>query len=441
MNLPARFSHAFAVCIAVVAVTSFGVGPAQAQSAYNVASQFNGTNGSFPIGLTPDGAGNFYGVTETGGFIPSNGLCAPDGCGTVFKLSPNSSGGYTRTVLHKFSGDHDGAYPLASVILDSAGNLYGTTFNGGLPSLGIVYELSPTSSGNWRESILWTFTGPDGGSPVSSLTFDSDGNLYGTAEVGGVHDVGVVFELSPTLSGAWSETVLYNFDRGSKGRYPMGGVTLGGIGTSVLLYGTASNGGNTAQSCGAAGCGVVYELSRNAFGELTETAIAAFVADRGNGPLGNLVFDPSGNLYGVTRYGGDVSGCSNLGCGVVYELSPDGGGDWSENLLRVFEPGPNDTGDFHGAEPLAGLAIDSSGNLYGTTLSGGTSGYGVVFKISVGTGQETVLHSFTGGTDGGKPYSPVVLEGTKIFGATSLGGVSSDCVQSPGCGVVFEISP
>jgi uncharacterized repeat protein (TIGR03803 family) len=218
-------------------------------SSYSIINEFSGADGASPIGnLIADSAGNLYGVTQGGGTSP---FC-PHGCGTVFKLSPTSSGGWERTVLYEFAGTSDGNEPLAGLVMDSSGNLYGTTYQGGVHFRGVVFELSPTSSGFWKETVLHAFqdfTEGDGQNPISQMVFDSSGNLYGTTTQGGVGNCGfgsagcgAVFELSPNSQGGWTETVIYSFGtRGGlgDGLSPEGPLVFDSQGA---LYGTTFQG-------------------------------------------------------------------------------------------------------------------------------------------------------------------------------------------------------
>ncbi|MGH6839302.1 MAG: choice-of-anchor tandem repeat GloVer-containing protein [Methylocella sp.] len=323
------------------------------------------SDGSGPeAGLIADSSGNLYGTT----FIGGTSLCFGQGCGVVFKLSP----GGTETVLHAFTGfPSDGAFPELGLIADSSGNLYGTTLEGGggssgcyiAPSslgCGVVFKLSPGGT----ETVLHSFTGgSDGLFPTSTLIADSGGNLFGTAVGGGASGNGVVFKLSPS----GTETVLYSFKGGSDGGAPEGGMIADSSGN---LYGTTGVGGASVCIDGL-GCGVVFKLTPGG----TETVLHSFAGGSdGSDPVGGLIADSSGNLFGTTG-GGGGSGCGGSGCGTVFKLTPGG----TETVLYSF------TGGSDGGLPRAGLIADSGGNLYGTTLNGGASDAGTVFKLT-GTG-------------------------------------------------------
>lgn len=291
---------------------------------------FQGNDGANPIGnLIFDSSGNLYGVTEYGG----TGNCHPQnvvfpGCGTVYKLNPNESGGWTYTTLYNFQGGNDGEYPNAGLILDNAGNLYGTTLSGGtgVPSdcgleqqCGTVFELSPNGA-SWTETVLYSFQGgtADGAEPVG-LIFDTNGNLYGVTSYGGTENDGTVYELIPHSGGGWTDKILYSFDGKADGSSPASGLTFDAAGN---LYGSATGGG----SC----CGAIFELSPSVSGSWTETTLHQFSGNPPDAasPNGGLLFDSAGNLWGSTLWGNYYQPCGPYegGCGTVFELSPNGGG-------------------------------------------------------------------------------------------------------------------
>ena len=262
---------------------------------HTVLYSFSGAaDGGVPSGLVMDSAGSLYGTTLQGG----QSQCA---CGTVFTLTPTSNG-WTETVLYSFAGDPDGAGPFAGVIFDGSGNLYGTTYGGGTNSTGAIFQLSPNSGGGWTETVLYSF-GPyghyDGYGPHSSLIFDAGGNLYGTTYGGGVpspicSSCGTVFQLTPSSQGQWAESILFSFG-GFDGAYPVSGLTLDQAGA---LYGTTHAGG--LPPCGQPSCGVVFKLAPDA-GRWTETVLHSFTAGNdGNAPWAGVVFDDRNNLYGTT---------------------------------------------------------------------------------------------------------------------------------------------
>ena len=330
----------------------------------NVLYNFTGgSDGGQPYGsLVFDTTGNLYGTTNFGGSSNCN-----MGCGTVFELTPGSSG-WTETAIYTFSGGSDGREPSARVRLDAAGNLYGTTLLGGNigsscdSGCGTVFKLAHGSSG-WTESVLYAFQGgSDGASPYDGLTFDPAGNLYGTTYSGGASANGTIFELTPGSNG-WSETVLHSFTGGHDGKYPFGDLILDAAGN---LYGTAFQ--------GAAGYGVVYELSPNSKGGWHERALHAFENAPAGNPVAGLVMDPAGNLYGTTMLGVTETACGG-GCGALFELIPAAGGSWNYKIVHNF----GKAGD--GYHPTGDLILDSASNLYGTTELGGEQGSGLVFQI------------------------------------------------------------
>jgi len=314
-----------------------------------------------------DAAGNLYGTSIYGG---------TDDAGTVFELSPTVGGGWTEKVLYSFTSIvyDDGAFPHGSLIFDAAGNLYGTTDNGGPycflhQGCGTVFELSPGQGGSWSETVLYSFSGGDGtgdgANPLGGLIFDAFGNVYGTTFGGGLHGQGTVFELTPTAGGSWTESVLYSFGPLPDGQEPWAGLILD---TAGNLYGTTSIGGAYTYY------GTVFRLTPDGNGSWTETLLHSFGDDKdaADPAYVSLISDAAGNLYGTTSGGGVYNG------GTVFEFSPDGSGGWTETLLHSF---PNNRID--GYSPYAGLTFDSAGNLYGTTNYGGTYREGTAFELSL----------------------------------------------------------
>jgi uncharacterized repeat protein (TIGR03803 family) len=419
-------------------------------------------DGGYPSsGLTMDSSGNLYGTTQFGGVVsaPCNPEYSPLGCGTVFELSPNGTGGWTETVLYNFLGGSDGQYPSSGLIFDQAGNLYGATQAGGASNNGTVFELSH-GSGGWTETILYSFQGgtTDGASPQGNLIFDQSGNLYGTTSSGGNlssdcdyfggGSCGTVFKLSPNGSGGWTETVLFEFPGSyapgstTDGSSPNGGMVFDQAGN---LYGTTQAGGSGPCTGADFGCGTVIELSHGVSG-WTETVLYNFQGGSdGALPQAGLIFDQSGNLYGATQEGGQTStgnpDCNNAspypGCGTVFELSPNGGG-WKETILHTFQM-KND-----GGYPSSGLIFDQKGNLYGTAGAGAGSSPadGMVFALSPkGSGgwAETILYNFQGGLDGSNPQGGVIFDQAgHLYGTTRNGGPSG-CGTEGTCGTVFEL--
>ncbi len=356
----------------------------------------------------------------------------------------------TESVVHSFGVSNDGAYPQTQLTFDAHGDLYGVTQLGGEHGGGTVFELSPVTGG-WQETVIYNFCSStgcvDGNGPDGGVVIDAKGNLYGTAEFGGTKGLGVVFELSPSASG-WTETVLYNFcqQRGcADGDEPFAKMIMDSAGN---LYGTTSIGGTG----GGNGNGVAFKLTRGASG-WTESVLYKFCQQTncadGSQPWGGLVMDHAGNLYGTTSQGGGGAlNCDKFkeSCGVLYELSPGAGG-WKQSVLYDF---CSAAACADGAEPLASLILDSKGNLYGTTLGGGNPacqvqahGCGVVFELSPSGSawSESVLYTFSGATDGGVLFAPVVLDSKGNLSGTTYQGGNQGCGSGMGCGVVFKLSP
>ena len=366
MKNQGKFLASGLLTAALVAALMFG-GAALAAAQEEVLHSFGkGMDGRFPeAGLTIDSKGNLYGATGEGG---------ADGGGMVFELTPKAGGGWTEKVLHNFpSDDKDGAYPLASLVFDTAGNLYGTTEYGGSEASGTVFELTPEAGGKWTEKVLHSFhdNGKDGYDPEARLILDTAGNVYGTTTYGGgASTYGTVFELTPKAGGRWAEKVLHRFDyNGKDGVNPYAGLILD---TAGNLYGTTGGGG-------AYTYGTVFELTHKAGGKWTEKVLHNFNDNGKDGylPAASLIFDSAGNLYSTTNVGGaSGAGCGGEGCGTVFELTPKAGGRWTEKVLHSFSDNGKD-----GVSPYAGLIFDAAGNLYGTTYFGGASGVGTAFEI------------------------------------------------------------
>lgn len=340
----------------------------------------------------------------------------------------------------------DGNAPYGGVILDSAGNLYGTTGFGGtgqscsIGGCGTVFELT-LSNGKWGEKVSYSFCSSsnctDGKEPAAGLVFDKAGNLYGTTYRGGTYGLGTIFELIPG-NGSWTEKVLYAFGASSiDAATPDAGVIFGKDGN---LYGT-TYGGGTGQGCPTGGCGTVFELMQNN-GEWTEKILHNFDNNGEDGfdPLAGVIFDSTGNLYSTTASGGaDSAACNRLGCGTVFELSPGTNGQWTEKILHSFF---NNGAD--GTAPFAEVAFDSAGNLYGTTQLGGTdftgcsfNGCGTVFELSPGTNgewTEKVLYSFNENGQSGAFPEEIIVGAGGLYGTAGSGGTY-------GWGTVFLLRP
>lgn len=372
---------------------------AQAQTFTSLYSFAGGADGNQPGGLVRDKAGNLYGSTTVGGGGPCESRA---GCGTVFKLDVNNN----ETVLYAFTGGKDGALPAPYLVLDSAGNLFGTTIEGGniycglSSGCGTVFKLDPSA----HETVLYDFIKSTSGSSPNGVTQGATGTLYGTTQYGGEYPgSGSVFQLG--LTG--KETVLHVFAGGADGSLPYTGVIRDKAGN---LMGVTSEGGRL-------GYGTIFKVESTG----AETVLHAFDESDGEAPLGGLLQNGE-YLYGTTSTAGE-SGC--FSCGTVFKLDKAG------NFTVVY----NFSGGSDGGRPTGNLVHDAAGILYGTTVYGGTFGYGTVFKLDPTTGQETVLYSFTGGVDGLFPSSGVILDAAgNLYGTTLLGGTFFS-------GTVFKIVP
>jgi uncharacterized repeat protein (TIGR03803 family) len=370
-----------------------------AAAQYQVLLNFEGLNGSIPIApLTADKAGNLYGTTRDGG---STNCSFGDGCGEVFELTADDA----ETVLYSFTGGNDGAEPDGQLTLDGAGNLYSVTYNGGAADYGVVFKLAPDGT----ETVLHTFAGGtnDGIYPHGGVLRDKKGRLFGTTEFGGAYNYGTVFELKPN----GKMKILHSFD-GTDGKEPEAGLVRDDAGN---FYGTTLLGG-------AYNLGAVFKIAPDG----SETVLYSFMDGTDGGePTTSLVLDKAGNLYGTALIGGYESN------GVVFEIAPSG----AETVLYTF------TGGADGGVPTAALSRDNKGNLYGTTRFGGLddcpSGCGVVFKVAP-DGKETVLHAFEGGTEGDEPLASLIKN--PATGGTTLYGTGSGLGTQGAHGVVFKTS-
>jgi uncharacterized repeat protein (TIGR03803 family) len=415
------------VIVLCFVVAGLAVRPARAQK-FEVLHAFKGApnDGRAPVGvLVRDSAGNIYGTTASGGSGKGQCIGNGGGCGTAFKM--NNAG--KLVWIHSFMWPN-GFEPLAGLLRDKSGSLYGTASLGGNSECslgcGVVFKLD--KDGN--ETVLHKFSkGSDGSSPEALLVGDAMGNLYGTTYMGGTFGYGTVFKVDTT----GKEIILHSFagppTGGADGAYSLSGVIRD---TAGSLYGVTGSGG--------AGEGTVYELNKTG----DETLLYSFGGADGAGPRSVLVADASGNLYGTTEGGGNGGCFDGGGCGTVFELSPHSDGNWTERVLYVFCSLSNCAdGEYPDAGPLV---LDAAGNLYGTTIWGGAyqncNGItcGVVFKLDT-TGKETVLHSFTGGKDGAFPWPGLTMDAAgNLYGVAEEGG-DANCYAPYGCGVVFKITP
>jgi uncharacterized repeat protein (TIGR03803 family) len=418
-----RAMSALAVTLCIALLQLVVGATAQAQTyAFSVLYSFTGIpdGASSAAGLALDGHGILFGTTQYGG--ASNE-------GTVFKLDGKGN----ESVLHSFCSQRnctDGAFPSAGLMLDSQGNLYGTTDQGGANyngfyGAGTVFEVSSTGT----ETVLYSFCSKakctDGSEPSAGLVMDAQGNLYGTTSSGGGSSracgnlpCGTVFRVS-RAHGESKETRLYSFTGKSDGGKPRASLLRD---THGNLYGTSFF-----------ASGTVFRVSLVA-GKWTQTGLYDFSGGTDGGPSAGLIMDAQGNLYGTTSGGGTYD------AGTVFKLDMSG----NETILHSFS-GTNGDGSY----PLAALVLDGRGNLYGTTIAGGDtscdapSGCGMVFKLDT-NGNETVLHSFSGGADGSFPYAGLVLDGQgNLYGTTFNGGLNTctNEASGEGCGVVFKLTP
>lgn len=306
----------------------------------------------------------------------------------------------TEKIIYNFAAGADGQQPEAALIRDTKGNLYGTTVLGGSKDDGTIFGLNPRGI----EKVLYSFSGfSDGAVPSGPLVLDSQGNLYGTAAYGGVNNNGTVFELTRT----GTLKVLYSFTGGSDGTSPSGGLIRDALGN---LYGVTRLGGNHSE-------GTIFKVAPDG----NESVLYTFTgASDGGEPRAGLIMDAQGSLYGTAANGGP-----NL-AGTVFKLTSSG----AFSVLHAFGS-PN--GD--GGSPQAPLILDANGNLYGTTEFGGAQFSGTVFKVTA-AGLESVIYSFTGGTDGARPIAGLIRDPKgNLYGTTTIGGNTS-CH----CGVVFKLT-
>jgi len=410
-------------CIAALTLFAImGISDARAGDTFKVLHEFGlGNDGWTPeSGLVLDNAGNLYGTTTAGG----TGCSSNPGCGIVFELTPNANGSWTEGILHNFTGT-DGAHPYAAPVFDSRGNLYGTTHGDGVNNQGTVFELSADSSGTWNALLLHSFTGGwDGAYPYGGVSLDSSGRVYGTTSSAGTYNDGVTFNVTGQAIGG--EIVLHTFAGGSDGIGP----------TSTLISDASGNLYGTTYSGGSNGAGTIFKVSPNRHSPgWAQTLLYTFRTTQfgsgvdGANPYAGLVLDASGNLYGTTLFGGSAGG------GTVFKVSPNADGSWTESIIYAFQ------GALDGNTPYGSLVFDAAGNLYGTTAGGGPRGYGTVFKLTPslsGQWTETILYGFSGGVDGGWPGGGVILDKAgNLYGTAAIGGYQG--LQN--AGVVFEITP
>ncbi len=412
---------AIAAGLLLIALVGFAALPTHAQT-FRVIHAFDVSDGWYPVaGLTIDHAGNLYGATAYGGNGAYNG--------TVFKVTHHGSG-WVLSELYRFNGGDDGETPEARLVFGPDGKLYGSAISGGSGGYGVVYSLQPpasvckSASCPWTETVLFPFqVSGTGWEPIGDLAFDVAGNIYGATFYGPGNTCedegcGAIYELMQS-GGVWTEQIIHQFTYGADGEYPTSVI----YGNDGNLYGTCQGDPNNKLKPG-----LVFRFVPSG-GSWTENVIHQFQRSDGDLPVGGLIFDPAGNLYGSTDAGGYFD------AGTVYELSPSGN-YWQFSSLYSFVRGGAD----YPYGPLGALIMDSAGNLYGATGTDGVYGYGAVFKLTPSNGgwTYTSLYDFTGGSDGSFPRNVVMDANGNLYGITTYGG-NSAC--QAGCGVVFEITP
>ena len=391
-----------------LALTSVSI---EAQTFQVLHSFTGGLDGATPYaGLTVDRAGNLYGTTSAWSV----------GSGTVFRLSKRT-GTWIFSPLYIFNGGSDGRNPNTRVVFGPDGALYGTTLQGG-QSWGTVFKLQPplsichAVSCPWTETVVYAFGqggSSDGLYPNGEIAFDPSGNLYGVTQQGGATDYGTVYELTRT-HGTYVHSILYSFNQNNNEVYPEGLLSFDGSGN---LYGIAA--GILGDDSN------IYELTHSGAGWEETKTFNQYTQQTGGYPSGGVIVDGFANVYGANALGGANNG------GVVFELSPSGGG-WTFNVLNAL-PG----GTQNGGGPGSFLFMDSQGDIFGTTVANGSWSHGSVFELKLQSGSwvYTSLHDFTGGSDGSEPFSNVVLDSNgSLYGTTTAGG-------DHGYGVVWEITP
>lgn len=390
-----------------------GSSSANAEGKESVLARFDAGNNPNPqIGLIADSQGNLYGASLKGG---------SNGAGMVYELSPGSGGVWAETLIYSFKGGiTDGAGPFTQLVFDAHGNLFGATFGGGLNNYGTVFELTPKSAGIWAETVIYSFASQVYAGLGTVLSIDAKGDLYGSM-IGGSGQDGTIYALSPQSGGVWKEEVIWTFS-GEDGAQPYGGVVLDQHGN---VYGTTYLGG-------AYGGGTVFKLSPVGDKFVEKTLHSFGGPTDGAYPLVTVAIDAEGNLYGTTAwylYGA-------LYPRVAFGLKFDGV-RWEYAVLHTFGRSHVD-GDYP-----SGLTVDTQGNLYGTTMSGGNGcnfpGCGIVFELTTPQGdgpwKETILHQFESADDGSQSTTSALWFQGAVYGTTQYGG------GRYGYGIAFQIKP
>jgi len=481
MSLTVPKVLAAAVVLLCVSNASVSLAASSPTPLYKFPPAANGAalRGSGPTaGLTADDQGVLYGTSTRGGSYKVNGF----GGGVVFKLTPPAQGRpfWTQTVLHAFTGFGDGIFPGNGNLVVASGDVYGTTNGSSFYilcgrnrnlSCDTIFKLTHPAAGriNWSHLLLHRFTKPaEGTNPVGGLVMDKTGALYGTANAGGnvgclnsftnlqrTIGCGLVYKLTPPANGRtpWTYSIIHRFSGGADGGLPSAALLADPSGSGVL-YGTASTGGGGNCSFGKANCGVVFKLTppTGRGVKWTETVLYSFTGRTdGAAPVGALITDGFGNLYGTTSAAGDA--CQVItGCGTVFQLSapPKGEIRWRFKRLHAF------AGGIDGSVPMAALNFGSAGKLYGTTSRQGDNtsgcgnaiGCGTIFKLTppsrnIPIWTETVLHRFRGEADGGNSAASLYRNPATgvLYGTASQGG-NLNCQLATflvGCGVVFSL--
>jgi hypothetical protein len=379
-----------------------------------------GAYGYDPFSMVRDANGNIYGTFFEGGSACPYTI----GCGVVYKLSPNANGQFSESIIHTFTGGDDGSEPT-SLLMDPAGNLFVATLGGGskkcIGGCGAIVELSPLPGGSWSTTVLYDFQGDFDGQHPTISTMDAQGNIYGA-----FLKAGQVFELTRNSNRTWTKKFLYLFDTTSA-YYPTPWVVDG----NGNVYGTAWFGGDSGCLEYQGSCGAIFELSPNSDGTWSPTLLHSFTGPDGARPL-MIIPDANGNFFGVTLTGGTGTSCttgSSFGCGTLFELSPSSTG-YTFSVLHDF----NKTLD--GYEPYY-LVMDQNENLYIAADVGGVGGKGVVLEFTLGSDgiwEYSTLHSFAGGLGGSYPNALQVDSSGNVYGIAVAGGTKN-------YGVIFELSP
>ena len=392
-----------------------------------------GNDGSYPDGnVVADAAGNLYGTTQIGGLYSA---------GTIFKLVPASDGTWEFSVLYAFTGGEDGGNPLGSLVFDAAGNAYSTASSGGTNGLGVVFELippaDPTQGKEWTEKVLYSFQGgSDGAVPFGNVVFDTTGDLYGTTSIGGMTHIGcppvkgcgTIYELAPTHSGPWKERIIHRFrDAFTEGATPRAGLVFDANGN---LYGTTYQGGNN-DVCGGDGCGTVFELTPGAGESWKFQNLIDFNVTDGALPMGGVTVSPDGSLIGSTSFGGTEND------GTIFVFKQESG-VWKFATIYNFDI-------FDGLQPAGNLAVDKDGNIYGATYEGGVNDWGTIFRLARAPGAnewtENLLYNFvvSGTHFGANPLGGVMLDSSgNLYLTANQGGNLNFCQPNSGCGTVIK---